>query len=40
VTGGGRFTGIDVTDNDNVNMAFCFSHDKVYDGSLKGKIIG
>jgi len=26
VTGGGRFTGIDVTDNDNVDMCFCLSH--------------
>jgi len=29
VTGGGRFTGIDVTDNNNVDVGFCFSHDKV-----------
>merc|ERR1712048_799554 len=26
VTGGGRFTGIDVTDDDNVDMTFFFSH--------------
>jgi len=26
MTGGGRFTGIDVTDNDNVDMQFSFSH--------------
>jgi len=28
MTGGGRFTGIDVTDNDNVDVCLCFSHDK------------
>jgi len=29
VTGGGRFTGIYVTDDDNVDVGLCFSHDKV-----------
>lgn len=28
VTGGGRFTGIDVADDDNVDVGLCFSHDK------------
>jgi hypothetical protein len=26
VTGGGRFTGIDVTDNDNVDVNLLFTH--------------
>jgi len=26
VTGGGGFTGVDVSDDDNVDMSFCFSH--------------
>jgi hypothetical protein len=26
MTGGGGFTGIDVTDDNDVDMRFCFSH--------------
>jgi len=35
MTGGGRFTGIDVADNNNVDMSFCFSHDKDMTGLCK-----
>jgi len=34
MSGGGRFTGVDVTDNDNVDMHFCLSHDEFFVSNL------
>lgn len=34
MTGGGRFTGVDVTDNDNVDMHLCLSHDEFFVSNL------
>jgi len=34
VTGGGGLSGVDVSNDDDVDVGLCFSHDKVSDGSL------
>ena len=35
VTGGGGLSGVNVSNDDDVDVGLCFSHDKVSDGSLK-----